>query len=288
MKDYLTYQMMGYFRGGHAPLQLYPILRSMVKIGDCISPWKGVEEAFLQRNYGSDCGELYKPDSMDMGGGRGNGENFNVEDMKNFFNGDNTAGNEENSAQMPGEGRRPDGDRMPQGGMDFGGQNSADGRGGMGASMGSDDVALIYTDDEYDSYSNILDNAKTDISDRDKDRLISSLKKLNEREDIEAVVNVEEVIRYFVVHNFVLNFDSYTGSMIHNYYLYEENGQLSMIPWDYNLAFGGFQSASDATSLVNYPIDTPVSGEPLTHGRCSPGFLPAKSIRSNIISISLS
>ena len=52
----------------------------------------------------------------------------------------------------------------------------------------------------------------------------------------------------------------YTGSMIHNYYLYEEDGQLSMIPWDYNLAFGGFQGGQDATSMVNYPIDTPVSG----------------------------
>ena len=71
---------------------------------------------------------------------------------------------------------------------------------------------------------------------------------------------MDEVIRYFVVHNFVCNFDSYTGSMIHNYYLYEEDGQLSMIPWDYNLAFGGFQGGQDATSMVNYPIDTPVSG----------------------------
>lgn len=32
--------------------------------------------------------------------------------------------------------------------------------------------------------------------------------------------------------------------MIHNYYLYEEDGQLSMIPWDYNLAFGGFSAGS--------------------------------------------
>lgn len=63
-----------------------------------------------------------------------------------------------------------------------------------------------------------------------------------------------------VVDNFVLNFDSYTGSMIHNYYLYEKDGQMQMIPWDYNLAFGGFQSMGDATSLVNYPIDSPVSG----------------------------
>ena len=33
-----------------------------------------------------------------------------------------------------------------------------------------------------------------------------------------------------------------------------------MIPWDYNLAFGGFLSESDAVTLINYPIDTPVSG----------------------------
>lgn len=30
-----------------------------------------VEEAFLQHNYGSDYGELYKPDSMNFGGGPG-------------------------------------------------------------------------------------------------------------------------------------------------------------------------------------------------------------------------
>lgn len=39
-----------------------------------------------------------------------------------------------------------------------------------------------------------------------------------------------------------------------------KDGQMSMIPWDYNLAFGGFMGAQNASSLVNYPIDTPVSG----------------------------
>lgn len=200
MKDYLTYQMMGYF-GVSAPLCSYvQILVNGEEWGLYLAV-EGVEESFLSRNYGNDYGELYKPDSMSMGGGRGNG----------------------------GE-------------------------------MVSSDVSLVYSDDEYSSYSNIFDNAKTDISDTDKDRLVASLKKLNENSSIEEVVNVEEVIRYFVVHNFVCNFDSYTGSMIHNYYLYEEDGQLSMIPWDYNLAFGGFVGGSDATSLVNYPIDTPVSG----------------------------
>ena len=120
----------------------------------------------------------------------------------------------------------------------------------------------VYQDDEYDSYSNIFDNVKTEITDADRDRLIESLKQLNEGENIESCRrDVEEVIRYFVVHNFVCNYDSYTGMIIHNYYLYEEDGQMSMIPWDYNLAFGGFQAASDASDVINDPIDTPVSGE---------------------------
>ncbi|MCI9270054.1 MAG: spore coat protein CotH [Dorea sp.] len=278
MKDYLTYQMMGYF-GVSAPLCSYvQILVNGEEWGLYLAV-EGVEESFLSRNYGNDYGDLYKPDSMSMGGGRGNGGKFDMDDWKNDQ--DNANENSDSSANtkpdLPGDNSRfpEDGMQMPggmgqqgdhiqrpndsnQGEMQDGQMPGTNG-GGTGG-MGSSDVSLIYSDDEYSSYSNIFDNAKTDISDTDKDRLIASLKKLNENSSIEEVVNVDEVIRYFVVHNFVCNFDSYTGSMIHNYYLYEEEGQLSMIPWDYNLAFGGFMGGSDATSLVNYPIDTPVSG----------------------------
>lgn len=41
--------------------------------------------------------------------------------------------------------------------------------------------------------------------------------------------------------------------------LYENDGQMQMIPWDYNLAFGSFMSMGSATSSVNDPIDTPLS-----------------------------
>lgn len=125
--------------------------------------------------------------------------------------------------------------------------------------MGSDDVKLVYTDDDPDSYSNIFNNAKTNISRKDKSRLISSLKKLSEQEDLDSVVNQDEVITYLAVHNFLCNDDSYTGMMVHNYYLYEENGKLTILPWDYNLAFGGFSASENATSTVNSPIDDPVS-----------------------------
>lgn len=206
MKDYLTYQMMEGF-GVDAPLCSYVYITVNGEEWGLYLAVEGVEESFLERNYGSGYGELYKPDSQNLGGGKGN---------------------------MPGD---------------------------MNGEANDSDVSLIYSDDEYDSYQNIFENAKTEIEDEDKDRLIASLRQLNQRENVEEVVDVEEVIRYFVVHNFVCNFDSYTGSMIHNYYLYEEEGVLSMIPWDYNLAFGGFQGAKDASDLVNYPIDTPVSGK---------------------------
>ncbi len=131
--------------------------------------------------------------------------------------------------------------------------------GGAGGGMGgSDDVKLKYIDGDPDSYPNIFGSVKTDISRKDKYRLIDSLRQLSEGENIPAVVDTDAVLRYLAVHSYVCNGDSYTGSSVHNYYLYENAGQLSFIPWDYNEAFGDFGSSGMA-SVVNSPIDTPVT-----------------------------
>ena len=257
MKDYLTYQMMNYF-GVKAPLCSYVQITVNGEDWGLYLAVEGIEESFLERNYGSSYGELYKPDTTQDNNGlqdnmgtppdrsndtdmgtppdRNNGTDLETPPDRND---DTDTGTPPEPGDMP----------VPGGGEDEHSEVRT-----------SEDVSLIYSDDSYDSYSNIFDNAKTDVSDTDKDRLIASIKQMNEQENIEEVVDVDAVIRYFVVHNFVCNFDSYTGSMIHNYYLYEDDGVMSMIPWDYNLAFGGFQSESDATALVNDPIDTPVSG----------------------------
>ncbi len=282
MKDYLVYRMMGEF-GVAAPLCSYVYITVNGEDFGLYLAVESIEESFLQRNYGNDYGELYKPDSMSFGGGRGNGKDF---DFSEFENNEENAENNRNN-QMPtppegfgGRGQRPFGDsenpfengempdfsqmpdmsqipEMPENfeNRDFAGRGE---KGGMGG-MGSDDVKLKYIDDSFESYPNIFDNAKTDITDADKSRLIESLKALSNGENIESVVDIEQVIKYFVVHNFVVNGDSYTGNMIHNYYLYEKDGVMEMLPWDYNLAFGTFQS-SDATSAVNSAIDSPVSG----------------------------
>ena len=62
MKDYLTYQMMGYF-GVDAPLCSYVYITVNGEDWGLYLAVEGVEESFLERNYGSDYGELYKPDS---------------------------------------------------------------------------------------------------------------------------------------------------------------------------------------------------------------------------------
>lgn len=269
MKDYLTYRLMREF-GVDAPLCSYSYITVNGEDWGLYLAVEGVEDAFLQRNYGTDHGELYKPDSMDMGGGRGNGRKFDMDEFKQDSvsptkNADSVM-QEESRMSLPSKPAdssafgSADPHESPKSMREFPREMKNGDFPSPGRTMGSSDVSLIYTDDAFDSYTNIFNNAKTDISTADKTRLIESLKKLNSSEDLENIVDIEEVIRYFVVHNFVLNFDSYTGSMIHNYYLYEQDGQLSMIPWDYNLAFGGFESQTDATALVNYPIDTPVSG----------------------------
>lgn len=271
MKDYLTYRLMNEF-GVVSPLCSFTYITVGGEDWGLYLAVEGVEDAFLSRNYNSE-GNLYKPDSMNLGGGRGNGIDFDFSKLDNdkVWERDNSSsdkiqedfpfkednGNElpqpPNMGEMPNAGELPDMDNMPDIGDIKDGNIFS-----MGGGMGSDDVKLKYIDDSISSYSNIFDNAKTDITSKDKERLISSLKSLSAYENLEEVVDIDKVIRYFVVHNYVCNGDSYTGAMVHNYYLYENDGQLSMIPWDYNLAFGGFQSSS-ATSTVNSPIDSPVS-----------------------------
>ena len=131
------------------------------------------------------------------------------------------------------------------------------------------DVHLRYTTDEPEDYPGIFENAKLDPSAADRQRLVDSLKILNSGEDLETAVDVEQVLRYFVGQVFVMNWDSYLGHTGHNYLLYEEEGKLSMLPWDYNLAFGTYalgmtDPITDPNVLLNYPILTPAPGEYMT------------------------
>lgn len=255
LKEYLTYDMFSFL---DMPSSAY----GMAEITVNGQPWgiylalEGVEESFLMRWFGTSAGDLYKPENMGMGqkpeGDRQQkGENAPPDrqmpdDMTIPEDGPANRDFNAPNKNMELPENMPDRSTMPQG--------MRPEKNGFGASGGSD---LKYTDDNLDSYETIWQGQVTDTDDADHNRVVQALQKISTG-DLDGV-DVDLLCKYMAVQTFVVNLDSLTGNMAHNYYLYEQDGKLALLPWDYNLAFGGFGSG-DASSMINFPIDTPVSG----------------------------
>lgn len=315
MKEALVYDMYQYL-GADASLYNYAEISVNGEYLGVYLALEAVEESFLMRNYGTEDGELYKPDSMDMGDGGHGGADGQPPQPDGQFPGEwqkpennapadgetapddgqfsepgegQASGNDRSKDQetepegghfpepgeeqesesngatdevkpdfergMPleegdfdfadrGERRTPDMGEMPDGGHSRGGGNGAD---------------LNYTDEELSSYSDIWEGEVTDTGDADHSRVVRALKNISEGTELEIYLDVDNVLKYMAVHTFSVNMDSLSGNMAHNYYLYENNGMLNIIPWDYNLSFGGMnhEQGSDASEVVNDAVDSP-------------------------------
>ena len=212
MKEALVYDMFQYM-GADASLYNYAKISVNGDYCGVYLALEGVEDSFILRNYGTQSGELYKPEGVGGGGG-----------------------------DMQSDGEMPGGDMQ----------------GGIGGSGGAD---LNYSDDDLDSYSTIWDGEITDTSKSDHKRVVKALKNISEGIDLEDYMDIDNLLKYMAVHVFSVNEDSLSGSMAHNYYLYEYDGKLNLIPWDYNLAWGGMGgmgnagNTDQATSVVNDAID---------------------------------
>jgi hypothetical protein len=80
------------------------------------------------------------------------------------------------------------------------------------------------------------------------------------RSQLESVFNVQLFIKWLAINTAIGNWDAY-GSMAHNYYLYNNNGVLTWIPWDLGLSFsesGGMGRMPGTTATNN-------TTESLTH-----------------------
>ena len=202
MKEAIVYDMYQYL---DADASLYNYAKVSVN-GEYTGVYlalEAVEQSFMLRNFGTQDGELYKPDTMEIGG--------------------------ENAG------------------------------GGFGMDQSSNEGAdLNYIDDDLDSYQTIWDSEVTSTSKGDHRRVVTALKIISEGTDIETYMDVDNILKYMAVHTFAVNLDSLSGTMYHNYYLYEYDGQLNIIPWDYNLSWGGMAAdGSNATSVINDAIDNP-------------------------------
>ena len=184
---------------------------------------------------------------------------------------------EETSDNSPEKGGRPD----------FKNGNGGGGFPGMGGSGAN----LNYTDDDLDSYSSIWESSIYPSGTSEHKRVVTALKNISEGTDLEKYMDIDNLLKYMAVHSFLVNQDSLSGNMAHNYYLYESGGKLNIIPWDYNLSLGGMgnmgggfgkrnteskdkdsegtdentdeeskKTSSGASSMINDPIDTPFDG----------------------------
>ena len=150
---------------------------------------------------------------------------------------------------------------------------------------------LAYTGENMDDYKDISSFAKVNGDDRSMRRIVDALRSVDTGADIDKHVDVECLMKYMALQTIAVNFDCMTGKNTQNYFLREAGGRISLIPWDYNLAWGGYpdededdftgptegqdwnkwfesltQEMRDSlqeakkkeiTKIVNFPIDTP-------------------------------
>ncbi|WP_336636327.1 CotH kinase family protein [Lysinibacillus fusiformis] len=115
---------------------------------------------------------------------------------------------------------------------------------------------LKYISDEMTDYTGI--GLKTNKDNMDQSKFVEMLDAINNGGDIEKYLDVDEMLRYFAVNTALVNLDSYQGNMKHNYYLYEQNEKFSIIPWDYNMSFGGFGAGGGGMGLGREDRQKPV------------------------------
>ncbi len=268
MKEAIIYDMFA-FMDADASLYNYAKISVNDSYFGVYLALEAVEDSFMLRNYGTQRGKLYKPDSMDMGDKN--------KDNENKPSGDNARGG--GMPDKPAMGDNAEGFTPPMKKNDTnetkenivmpkdenfrkrnrpqfqGGEGAVRPGGGFGGGHGGNGANLNYIDDSLDSYSAIWDASVNGSTEADQRRVVTALKNASEKTNAEKYLDVDNLLKYMAVHTFAANEDSLSGSMAHNYYLYEANGKLNILPWDYNLCWGGMHGGNNASSVINDAID---------------------------------
>lgn len=124
-------------------------------------------------------------------------------------------------------------------------------------------TTLAIENDQY--IENVDQKNGDDESKEDLYALMTILNKMpiGEKGDIESILDVDSVLRYIATNTLLENYDSLNGKHQQNYYLYNDDGIFVLIPWDYNMSFGGFGGAGQSTIDIDNPISGLTQASPL-------------------------
>ena len=103
-----------------------------------------------------------------------------------------------------------------------------------------DKASLMYLGEDKNCYEGWYELESK--NEEDWNALISFIKQLNSSSTVlEDIMNVDMVLWMHAFNNVLVNLDSYTGRLSHNYYLYQTpDGVFTPLVWDMNISLGGF------------------------------------------------
>ena len=115
---------------------------------------------------------------------------------------------------------------------------------------------LLWLGDDIQSYTDI--NLQTNEDTTDNGAFINFVESLDKGET--SAIDIDMLLRYMSVSTSLSNLDSYHGPLAHNYYIYDDDGVFSILPWDFNESFGTFNMNCNGVDVRELYIDEPVSG----------------------------
>ena len=115
---------------------------------------------------------------------------------------------------------------------------------------------LLWLGDDIQSYTDI--NLQTNEDTTDNGAFINFVESLDKGET--SAIDIDTLLRYMSVSTSLSNLDSYHGPLAHNYYIYDDDGVFSILPWDFNESFGTFAMDCNGVDVRELYIDEPVSG----------------------------
>ena len=115
---------------------------------------------------------------------------------------------------------------------------------------------LLWLGDDIQSYTDI--NLQTNEESTDNGAFINFVESLDKGET--NAIDIDTLLRYMSVSTSLSNLDSYHGPLAHNYYIYDQDGVFSILPWDFNESFGTFNMDCNSVDIRELYIDEPVSG----------------------------
>ncbi len=87
----------------------------------------------------------------------------------------------------------------------------------------------------------------------------------NRPQSLEKILDVDRALWFLAFNALLVNLDSYTGSIGHNHYLYQDdNGRFNNITWDVNMSFSSFRGTGGGTP-ANLDTATAIRMTPFLH-----------------------